>query len=144
MSHLRRASSAFDHLPAAVRVLLPELDGWTEARRATAAEYERQGLAEHVTLPRPVEGAGHAYHLYAARSDRADELAAALKEQGVGARGYYRVPVHRQPAMQRFGAGAELPATEELAATNLALPMGAGLSPEAVGEVVEACASGST
>ena len=138
-------NSRLDELQAAaLRVLLPELDGWTEARRATAAEYERQGLAEHVTLPRPVEGAGHAYHLYAARSDRADELAAALKEQGVGARGYYRVPVHRQPAMQRFGAGAELPATEELAATNLALPMGAGLSPEAVGEVVEACASGST
>jgi len=46
--------------------------------------------------------------------------------------------------MERFGAGADLPATEELAATNLALPMGTQLSADAVGEVVDACASGST
>ncbi len=138
-------NSRLDELQAAaLRVLLPELDGWTRARQAAAAEYERRGLGEHLTLPRPTEGAGHAYHLYAARHPQADELAAALGERGVSARGYYRVPVHRQPAMERFGAGADLPATEELAATNLALPMGTGLDPEAVGEVVEACASGST
>jgi dTDP-4-amino-4,6-dideoxygalactose transaminase len=62
----------------------------------------------------------------------------------VSARGYYRVPVHRQPAMERFGANADLPATEELAATNLALPMGTNLTPDAVGEVVDGFASGST
>jgi dTDP-3-amino-3,4,6-trideoxy-alpha-D-glucose transaminase len=138
-------NSRLDELQAAaLRVLLPELDGWTEARQAVAGEYERRGLGEHLTLPRPTEGAAHAYHLYVGRHPRADELAEALGARGVSARGYYRVPVHRQPAMQRFGAGADLPATEELAATNLALPMGTGLDPEAVGEVVDACASGST
>jgi dTDP-4-amino-4,6-dideoxygalactose transaminase len=138
-------NSRLDELQAAaLRVLLPELDGWTEARQATAGEYERLGLDEHVTLPRPTAGAGHAYHLYVARHPRADELAQALGERGIAARGYYRVPVHRQPAMRRFAPGADLPGTEELAATNLALPMGTGLDPEAVGEVVDACASGST
>ena len=136
-------NSRLDELQAAaLRVLLPELDGWTEARRAAAAEYERRGIAEHVTPLRP--GDGPAFHLYTVRSGRADELAASLKEQGVAARGYYRTPVHRQPAMAKFGAGADLPATEELAATNLALPMGTGISAEQVGEVVDACASGST
>lgn len=138
-------NSRLDELQAAaLRVLLPELDGWTAARQASAAEYERRGLGEHLALPRPVEGAGHAYHLYVARHPRAGELGERLGQQGVVARGYYRTPVHRQPAMARFGAGADLPATEELAATNLALPMGTGLEPEAVGEVVDACASGST
>ncbi|HLM28181.1 MAG TPA: DegT/DnrJ/EryC1/StrS family aminotransferase [Thermoleophilaceae bacterium] len=138
-------NSRLDELQAAaLRVLLPELDGWTEARRSTAAEYERRGLGKHLTLPRPVGGAGHAYHLYVARHARADELAARLGEQGVSARGYYRTPVHLQPAMRAFGAGADLPGTAELAATNLALPMGTALHPEAVGEVVDACASGST
>jgi dTDP-3-amino-3,4,6-trideoxy-alpha-D-glucose transaminase len=138
-------NSRLDELQAAaLRVLLPELDAWTGARQAVAGEYERRGLGEHLTLPRPTEGAAHAYHLYVGRHPRADELAKALGARGVSARGYYRVPVHRQPAMQRFGAGADLPATEELAATNLALPMGTGLDPEAVGEVVDACASGST
>ena len=92
-----------------------------------------------------MDGAEHAYHLYVVRSERADELAAALGERGIGARGYYRVPVHRQPAMARYAAGVpELPGTDAAARTGLALPMGTGLSDEAVREVVEACASGST
>ncbi len=98
-------NSRLDELQAAaLRILLPELDGWTEARRAAAGAYERDGLGEHVALPRPVAGAEHAYHLYVVRSERADELAGHLAEHGVGARGYYRVPVHRQPAMARFAA----------------------------------------
>ena len=73
-----------------------------------------------------------------ARSERADELAAALGERGIGARGYYRTPAHRQAPMRPF-ATAELPATDELARTMLALPMGPELSDEQVAAVVEAC-----
>ena len=70
---------------------------------------------------------------------------AALNEAGVGARAYYRVPVHRQPAMARFAAETpDLPGTEEAARTGLALPMGTGLPDDAAAEVVAACASGST
>ena len=42
--------------------------------------------------------------------------------------------------MARFGEGLELPGTDELARTNLALPMGHDLSEEAVAEVVDAFA----
>ena len=127
---------------AALRVLLPELDGWTDARRAAAAAYEEAGLGRHVTLPRTIDGAEPAFHLYVVRHERADELAASLTEQGVEARGYYRVPVHRQPAMAPYlDAAAELPGTEEAARAHLALPMGTGLSQEAVQDVVGAMAS---
>ena len=137
-------NSRLDEMQAAVlRILLPELDGWNTVRREAADAYERLGLGDHVELPRAVDGAEHVYHLYVARSERADELAVALTERGIGARGYYRVPVHRQPATARY-ATAELPGTDEAARTGLALPMGTGLSDEAVREVVEACASGST
>ena len=44
---------------AALRVLLPELDGWNAARREAAVAYEREGLGEHVELPEPVDGAEH-------------------------------------------------------------------------------------
>jgi dTDP-3-amino-3,4,6-trideoxy-alpha-D-glucose transaminase len=115
---------------AALRVLLPELDGWNERRRAAAAAYERLGLAEHVQLPGSVEGARHVYHLYVVRAERLP----------IG-RGYYRVPVHRQPAI---GSAADLPGTEEAARTNHALPMGIDLTEEQIREVVAACASGST
>jgi dTDP-3-amino-3,4,6-trideoxy-alpha-D-glucose transaminase len=124
-------NSRLDELQAAVlRVLLPELDGWIDRRRGVADAYERLGLGEHVTLPRVVEGARHAYHLYVVRSER---------ELPVG-RGYYRTPVHRQPAI---AAQAELPGTEESARTNYALPMGIDLTEDQVREVVE-CVSGST
>jgi dTDP-3-amino-3,4,6-trideoxy-alpha-D-glucose transaminase len=125
-------NSRLDELQAAVlRVLLPELDGWTERRRAVAATYERLGMGEYATLPQPTQGAEHAYHLYVVRAKR---------ELPVG-RGYYRTPVHRQPAV---AADVELPATEEAARTNFALPMGTDLTEDQVREVVEACASGST
>jgi dTDP-3-amino-3,4,6-trideoxy-alpha-D-glucose transaminase len=138
-------NSRLDELQAAaLRVLLPELDGWTDARRAAAAAYEGAGLAGVPGLqpPRATPGAGHAYHLYVARHERADELIAALGAQGIGARGYYRVPVHLQPAMARYGGAAlDLPGTAAIARSNLALPMGTGLAPDDVARVVEACAA---
>jgi dTDP-3-amino-3,4,6-trideoxy-alpha-D-glucose transaminase len=115
---------------AALRVLLPELDGWNERRRAAAAAYESAGLGEHVRLPRAVDGASHVYHLYVVRAERLP----------IG-RGYYRVPVHRQPAIR---SAAELPGTEEAARTNHALPMGIDLTEQQIRQVVAACASGST
>ena len=138
-------NSRLDELQAAVlRELLPELDGWNEARRRAAETYQRAGLARHVRLPRPVDGAEHVYHLYAVRHDGPDELATALARRDVAARGYYRVPVHRQPGMASYAGAATLPGTDEAARTNLALPMGTELSDEAIAEVVGACASGST
>ncbi len=41
---------------AALRVLLPELDGWNRRRREAAAAYERLGLGEHAALPAAVPG----------------------------------------------------------------------------------------
>jgi dTDP-3-amino-3,4,6-trideoxy-alpha-D-glucose transaminase len=122
-------NSRLDELQAAaLRILLPELDGWIERRREVAATYERLGLGEHVTLPRATNGARHAYHLFVVRSER---------ELPIG-RSYYRTPVHRQPAI---AASAELPGTEEAARTNQALPMGTGLTEEQLREVVERVAA---
>jgi dTDP-4-amino-4,6-dideoxygalactose transaminase len=146
-------NSRLDELQAGVlRLFLAELDGWTRARREAAAAYEQEGFEEQLELPRPSPGVEHAYHLYVARHPRADDLAAELSERGVGARGYYRRPVHLQPGMARFADGElPLPGTEELSRTNLALPMGTALGREGVAEVasavreaVAACASGST
>jgi dTDP-3-amino-3,4,6-trideoxy-alpha-D-glucose transaminase len=124
-------NSRLDEMQAAVlRALLPELDGWNERRRAAAADYERLGLGEYARLPREVDGAKHVYHLYVVRAERL----------GLG-RGYYRVPVHRQPAI---GSEADLPGTEEAARTNHALPMGTDLTEAQLREVVAACGSGST
>jgi dTDP-4-amino-4,6-dideoxygalactose transaminase len=134
-------NSRLDELQAAaLRVLLPELDGWNEARRSVARAYAERGLGGHVDLPR-FDGDEHVFHLHVVRSERAEELQRALSQQGIGARQYYRTPAHRQPV---FGAELDLPGTEEAARTHLALPMGPNLTHAQIDEVIAACASGST
>jgi dTDP-4-amino-4,6-dideoxygalactose transaminase len=134
-------NSRLDEIQAAIlRVLLPHLDGWVEGRRAAAAAYLAAGLADHVQMPAVPEGAEAAWHLFVVGSAEADRLREALAEQGVQARGYYRTPIHRQPAMARYAPGLELPITEELARTNLALPMSPVLRADQVDEVVAAIA----
>jgi dTDP-4-amino-4,6-dideoxygalactose transaminase len=129
-------NSRLDDLQAGIlRVLLPHLEGWCEARRAAAAAYERAGLGELVELPRPADGADPAWHLYVIRHAAPDALAEALASAGIGHKAYYRVPAHRQPAMREWGRGADLPGTEELARTHLAIPMSPVLTRRQVDEV---------
>jgi dTDP-4-amino-4,6-dideoxygalactose transaminase len=129
-------NSRLDALQAGVlRTLLPELDGWTAARRRAAQMYEDAGLGELVELPQAPPGSDPAWHLYVVRHERADELMAGLNEAGIESRAYYRVPVHRQPAMREFG-DVDLPGTEEAARTNFAIPMGTGLQADQVDQVV--------
>ena len=135
-------NSRLDELQAAIlRVQLPHLDAWCDGRRAAAAAYERAGLGELVELPRPAPGCDPAWHLYVVRDESVDGLAGALKEAGIGHKVYYRVPAHRQPAMAEWGAGAELPATDELARTHLAIPMSPVLGDDQAAEVVSAVRS---
>jgi dTDP-3-amino-3,4,6-trideoxy-alpha-D-glucose transaminase len=133
-------NSRLDDLQAAIlRVQLPHLDAWADGRRTAGAHYAAAGLGELVALPQPAGDCAPAWHLYVVRSERVDELAAGLKEAGVGHKAYYRTPVHRQPAMAaRFGADVELPATDEVARTHLAIPMSPVLDDEQAGEVVAA------
>jgi dTDP-3-amino-3,4,6-trideoxy-alpha-D-glucose transaminase len=132
-------NSRLDELQAAIlRVLLPHLDGWSDGRRAAAAHYEAAGLGELVALPQPVAGAEPAWHLYVVRDERPDDLARALGDAGVATKAYYRVPAHRQPAMREWGTGVDLPATDEVARTHLAIPMSPVLSAEQAAQVVGA------
>jgi dTDP-3-amino-3,4,6-trideoxy-alpha-D-glucose transaminase len=141
-------NSRLDELQAAIlRVQLPHLDAWADRRREAAAWYAEAGLGEWAGLPRATPGADPAWHLYVIRSEQSELLERELSQGGIGARSYYRVPVHRQPAMADLGAGASLPGTEQAAREHLAIPISAAITREQVREVVDAigrCASGST
>jgi dTDP-4-amino-4,6-dideoxygalactose transaminase len=136
-------NSRLDEIQAAIlRVLLPELDGWCDARRAAADAYARAGIGRYVEAPVVPEGIDPAWHLYIATHERADELIAGLARRGIEARSYYRTPLHRQKAMLPYAPSRAdvLSVTDELARTNLALPMSPTLDAQRAGEVVAALA----
>ncbi len=129
-------NSRLDAIQAAVlRVELPYLDEWARGRNAAGEAYRQAGLGELVTLPRAADSSTPAWHLFVVRSERADPLEQALRSEGIEARAYYRTPIHRQPALR---SDVSLPATDEVARTNLALPIGPALDAEQVAEVVTA------
>ncbi len=136
-------NSRLDELQAAIlRVLLPRLDGWIEARRQAARAYEQAGIGAYTALPVLPAGAEPAWHLYVVTHPAADVLLARLNGAGIEARAYYRRPLHRQPAMAPYAHLAPpLPATEELARTHLALPMSPVLGAEQAREVLAAIAA---
>jgi dTDP-3-amino-3,4,6-trideoxy-alpha-D-glucose transaminase len=134
-------NSRLDALQAAVlRELLPELDQWVTARREVASAYEAFGIDRYITAPKQTDETHHSFHLYCTRHHNADALIAELNEQGVGARGYYRTPIHKQPALQPYipNTASALPNTDEASKTNVALPMGPHLPQASVHQVVRA------
>jgi dTDP-4-amino-4,6-dideoxygalactose transaminase len=134
-------NSRLDAVQAAMlRVFLPHLTGWNEARREAAARYAELGLGDVVELP--VDEPGHVYHVFAVRTTQRDRISATLREAGIASASYYTTPLHLQPALRYLGvAEGSLPETERAAAENLALPMWAGIEPEQQERVVEAVRS---
>src|SRR4051794_31651712 len=136
-------NSRLDDLQAAIlRVQLPHLDGWAAGRVAAGRHYEQAGLGELVDLPQAVDGSDPAGLLAGTRTPRPDALGEVLEARGIGFKAYYRVPVHLQPAMAPYGAGYDLPATAEVAASHLAIPMSAVLTRDQAEEVVGAVRAG--
>ena len=124
-------NSRLDTFQAAVlRVKLPHLDAWSDARGERAGTYERliddAGLAEFVTPPHVNGGARHIFHQYVVRvpEARRDALIEHLKAGGVGTKVYYPVPLHLQPCFAYLGYRAgDFPESERAARETLALPM---------------------
>jgi dTDP-4-amino-4,6-dideoxygalactose transaminase len=125
---------------AILRVKLKYLEGWTEARRAHAAAYDRLLLESGLTLPTELPGNRHVYHIYAVLTPRRQELMDSLNSQGVQAGIHYPYPVHLLPAYSdlNYSAG-QFPVSEDVASQELSLPMFPEMTPsqiEAVGQAV--------
>jgi dTDP-4-amino-4,6-dideoxygalactose transaminase len=124
-------NSRLDTFQAAVlRVKLPHLDAWSDARRERADTYTRlineAELTEFVTPPFIIPGARHIFHQYVVRvpAARRDALLEHLKANGVGTKVYYPVPLHLQPCFAELGYKAgDFPESERAARETLALPM---------------------
>jgi dTDP-4-amino-4,6-dideoxygalactose transaminase len=117
-----------DELQAAVlRVKLPRLRAWTEARQALAARYDSSLLGGGVTTQATMPWAEHVRHLYVLCHPERDRLLAELRVKGIDGGIHYPVPVHLQSAMRDrpdvWRQSGSLDVTERVAATCLSLPL---------------------
>ncbi len=114
---------------AVLRVKLPHLAGWTEKRRANAANYNilfaALRLTETIGLPFERPEAKHIYNQYVIRiPQRRDELRTFLTEKGIGTDIYYPVPLHLQECFAYLGhTSGDFPEAERAAKETLALPI---------------------
>jgi dTDP-4-amino-4,6-dideoxygalactose transaminase len=135
-----------DAIQAAVlRVKLPHLPAWSEARRRNADRYralfDEFGLHRQVELPVELPGCTHIYNQFVIRVPDRDGLRACLASRRIGTEIYYPVPLHRQVCFAGLGRAADpFPVADRAAATSLALPIYGELTADAQRHVVRTIA----
>lgn len=133
-------NSRLDEMQAAfLRVKLPHLDRWNEARRRIAEAYLSGINNPLIKLPLATsEDYEHIYHVFVIRCDRRDELEKYLRDNGIGTVKHYPVPMHLQKAYEELHIQeGELPIAEEISKTVLSIPMYYGMSDEEVAYVID-------
>jgi dTDP-4-amino-4,6-dideoxygalactose transaminase len=108
---------------AALLVKLPHLDAWSQARRANAAYYDEKFADSVVVTPFVRPDCVSIYNQYCVRVPRRDELAAHLREEGIGCAIYYPIPLHMNDCFGYLGyKEGDFPEAENAAKEVLALP----------------------
>jgi dTDP-4-amino-4,6-dideoxygalactose transaminase len=141
-------NARLDALQAAIlRVKLPYLEGWIEARQQAAQRYDalidEHHLGEHLGRPVVRPNVRHSFNQYVVKlaSGQRDALMRHLKSEGVGCEVYYPVPLHLQESLAYLGhrEGA-FPVSEEASRSVLALPMFPEITVDQQHRVISVCA----
>jgi UDP-2-acetamido-2-deoxy-ribo-hexuluronate aminotransferase len=105
-------------------------------RQAVAQRYQERfaGRVAAMTVP---PGCRSAYAQYTVRLARRAPVQAALRAAGIPSAVHYPLPIHRQPAYQRY-AGQPCPVAEQLATEVLSLPMSPYLEQAEIDRVADA------
>jgi dTDP-4-amino-4,6-dideoxygalactose transaminase len=139
-----------DALQAAVlRVKLPHLAAWSDARRRNADRYDRlfgeSRVADRVALPVRAAERRHIFNQYTIRVPNRDLVRSRLGTAGIGTEVYYPVPFHLQECFAPLGhRRGDFPVAEAIASETLALPIYAELTESQQEQVVSAIASALT
>ena len=133
-------NSRLDELQAAfLSAKLPLMDKVNENRRYIADRYLKGIQNPNIILPFVPDYAVPVWHLFAVRTEKRDELAKFLADQGIGTNQHYPIPMHLQDCYQDLGiAEGSLPIAEEISRTELSLPMFYGMTEEEIDYVIAA------
>lgn len=137
-------NSRLDEVQAAILLAkLPYLDSWNALRQEIAARYCAEIKNPLIRLtPIPENSKSHVWHVFPVFCECRDELQKFLKDRGVETLIHYPIPPHLQEAFDGALSRGELrygplPIAEELARTELSIPMGPAMTDEQVTYVIE-------
>lgn len=132
-------NSRLDEIQAAVlSIKLKNLDRWNENRRKTAQKYLTEIKNEKLILPVEMPYNSHVWHIFAVRTKERDRLETYLNENGIGTTIHYPTAIHRQKAYENLGLlEGSYPLAEEIAATELSIPMYYGMTGEQIKYVID-------
>jgi dTDP-4-amino-4,6-dideoxygalactose transaminase len=141
-------NARLDALQAAIlRVKLPHLDRWIEARQEAARRYDRliaeHGLEHDLERPTILAQRRHVFNQYVVRvrGGQRDGLVKHLQAERIGCEIYYPIPLHRQECLAYLRhAEGDFPVSEEASRCVLALPLFPELTAEQQRRVVQSCA----
>jgi dTDP-4-amino-4,6-dideoxygalactose transaminase len=139
-NEVRGFNSRLDELQAALLLAkLPLLDEWNARRRAAAERYlEALSAVPDLVLPKVLDKALPAWHLFVVSHPRRDALQKHLADAGIGTLIHYPIPPHLSGAYQDGGwQRGSFPLAERCAAQVISLPMGPHLLEQQQEQVIE-------
>lgn len=134
-------NSRLDEMQAAfLRVKLPCLEKWNDARKQVAERYLSEIKNPLIKLPvAPDKDYDHIYHVFVIRCDRRDELEKYLNDKGIGTVKHYPIPMHMQKAYESLNIPeGSLPIAEEISRTVLSIPMYYNMTDKEISYVIDA------
>lgn len=134
-------NSRLDEMQAAfLRVKLPCLEKWNDARKQVAKRYLSEITNPLIKLPVAADkDYDHIYHVFVIRCDRRDELEKYLNDKGIGTVKHYPIPMHMQKAYESLNIPeGSLPIAEEISRTVLSIPMYYNMTDEEISYVIDA------
>ncbi|MBX9570410.1 MAG: DegT/DnrJ/EryC1/StrS family aminotransferase [Candidatus Obscuribacterales bacterium] len=129
-----------DTIQAAIlKIKLPYLDGWNDARRKNAKFYKSElSKLEDVLLPEEADNCKHVFHLFVIRVKDRENLQKFLSVNQIQSGIHYPVPIHLQKAFSDLGyKEGDFPVSESLGKTVLSLPMFAEMTDVQLRHVVD-------
>ena len=140
-------NSRLDTLQAAIlRVKLPHLNNYIEARKKAAHSYNvgLKLLTELLELPSTDSNSSHVFHQYTLKikDHKRDELQKYLEKKQIPTMIYYPLPLHEQPAFRNIiRKGSDLSTSEELCESVLSLPIHTELESNQILYIIDQIAS---
>ena len=137
-------NSRLDEVQSAILLTkLSYLEAWNRRRQEIAARYCAEIKNPLVrSTPYPQVPESHVWHVFPVFCESRDDLQGFLKAHGVETLIHYPIPPHLQQAFAGAQSRGEirhgsLPVTEELARTELSIPMGPSLTDDQVAYVID-------